>query len=79
MKHNKPRRLGFDHGDDLIRMLGISLAHSSDEVQAEFFHNFAAECRSWGFINAEMQLAYVNAKLSDEDKELLAMIGFKDD
>lgn len=71
-------KLGCNNESDWCRTLAIALAHSSDATQAEFFSAFSKECLSWGFLKAETQLASVNTKLSNENKELLAMLGFKE-
>ena len=71
-------KLGCNDESDWSRTLAIGLAHSDDVAQAKFFHAFAAECRSWGYLKAESQLASVNLNLSDEDRELLRMIGYED-
>lgn len=57
------------------------LARSDDDVQSEFFRVFLKELRvSCGTsYNTEMQLAFVRAKLSKEDREELRMLGLRDD
>jgi len=60
------------------KYLGALLANEGDDDQADFLKSFVKECKSWGtFHQAEMQLAGVNAKLTDDEKELLAMIGYQ--
>ena len=69
-------KLGCNSEGDWCRSIAIALAHSGDSMQADFFHYFLAECMSWGFLKAEMQIAGVNSKLSDEDKRLAQMLGY---
>lgn len=61
--------------------IGAELAHEGSDVQAEFFGAFAKEliraCKSHH--GAEMQLCGVNDELDKDARELLHMIGFKDD
>jgi hypothetical protein len=71
-------KLGCNSESDWCRTVAIALAHSGDDMQADFFHFFLGECRSWGFLKAEAQLASVNIKLSEEDKELIEMLGFRE-
>lgn len=56
------------------------LANESDEEQVAFFKTFLKElkgvCRT--NYNAEMQLAGVNRQLTDDEKELIGMLGFKE-
>jgi len=56
------------------------LANESDEEQTAFFKTFLKElravCRT--NYNAEMQLAGVNQQLTDEEKELIGMLGYKE-
>jgi hypothetical protein len=56
------------------------LANESDEEQTAFFKTFLAELRSVCRTNhnAEMQLAGVNQQLTDEEKELIGMLGYKE-
>ena len=56
------------------------LAGESDEEQGVFFKVFIKELRSQCKTdhNTQMQLACINDKLSDDEKELLSMIGYKD-
>jgi hypothetical protein len=57
--------------------VGALLARGSDEEQAEFFRGFLHECKSWGTtFQLEQQLACVNLKLTDEEKEILAMLSY---
>jgi hypothetical protein len=61
-------------------LIGSILANQSDEEQATFLKAFIRECKSWGTHHQiELQLAMVNAKLTDEEKELLSMIGYKEE
>ena len=56
------------------------LANESDEEQGAFFKVFIKELKAQCKTNhnAEMQLAHVNNKLSDEEKELISMLGYKE-
>ncbi len=58
--------------------MGAILASLSDEEQAAFFHGFCKEMFSWKTcVSREMQLAFVNKHLSEEERELLSMLGFR--
>lgn len=60
--------------------IGAALAREDDNIQAAFFKAFARECLSFGtYYQAESQLASINLKLTDQEKELLGMIGYKED
>lgn len=58
-------------------MVGATLAQADDHAQVEFFKAFAKEVNSydtnWG---REMQLAAISAKLTPEEREIFAAIGF---
>ncbi len=57
--------------------VGAKLANLSDHEQADFFKGFVKECLSWGTrYQAEGQLAHINHKLSEDEKELLSMITY---
>ena len=61
------------------KLIGAELANEDGEKQADFFRGFVKECLSWGTrYQAEFQLAGVNRLLTDEEKELLSMIGYKE-
>lgn len=58
--------------------IGAVLARCSDEEQVEFFKAFLKECRSWGTEHqVEMQLAGVNQKLTDSERDALGMLSYK--
>lgn len=60
--------------------IGALLAQEDDNIQAEFFKAFVFECGTWGtHYQVEMQLAYVNEKLTQEEKEVLGMLSYKDE
>ena len=60
--------------------LGAVLAQSGDDEQAQFFKAFVKECNSWGTRHqVEMQLAGVNALLSNNERETLSMIGYTEE
>ena len=57
--------------------VGACLAHSDDNEQATIFKAFVKECQSWGTrLQIESQLAHVSLKLTSEERETLAMIGY---
>ncbi len=57
---------------------GALLANADDNDQTAFFKAMCKEFKTWPTRHqAEMQLAYVNAKLTDEEKECLSMLGYK--
>ena len=72
-------KMGLKGESDWTGSLAVMLARAGDNVQADFFHAFVAECLSWGYLNAESQLAMVNAKLSGDEKALLSMLGYTED
>ena len=60
--------------------LGALLANRSDEEQVEFIRSFLKECKSWGtHYEIEMQLAFINGKLTNDEKELLGMLSYMGD
>ncbi|MEN6321718.1 MAG: hypothetical protein ABFD82_23590 [Syntrophaceae bacterium] len=59
--------------------IGAVLARGSDDEQATFFKSFLKECSTWGTHHQiEMQLAGVNEKLTNDEKDLLGMLSFKE-
>ena len=59
--------------------IGATLAQEGDDNQAMFIKAFLKECNSWGTrLQVERQLACVNAKLSDDEKEALSMLSYKE-
>ena len=59
--------------------LGALLARNDDNNQALFLQAFVKECQSWGtHLQVEKQLAGINLKLTDEEKDVLSMITYKD-
>jgi len=61
------------------RYIGATLAKGGDDEQAIFFKAFVKECKSWGMNHqVEFQLAEVNRLLTEEEKETLAMLSFKE-
>ena len=59
--------------------VGAILARSDDNEQAEFFKAFVKECLSWGTsCQVEGQLAFINLKLTKEERETLSMLGFNE-
>jgi hypothetical protein len=60
--------------------VGALLARCGDDDQANFFKGFLNECKSWGtHYQIEQQLACVNLKLTDNEKEILAMLSYVGD
>jgi len=58
--------------------MGALLAQSDDSEQAEFFKAFVKECNSWGTqMQVEGQLAFINRKLTKEERETLSMITYE--
>ena len=59
--------------------IGASLAQEGDDNQAKFLKAFVKECKSWGTnYQVELQLAGVNHLLTDEEKETLSMLSYKE-
>lgn len=59
--------------------IGAVLARAGDDEQAQFFKAFVAECNTWGTTyQVQSQLAFVNFKLTDDEKETLSMLSYKD-
>jgi len=57
--------------------LGALLANSDDQDQTDFLKAFLKECKSWGtHMQIESQLAGVNAKLTSEERQMLAMLSY---
>lgn len=70
---NKDTTMGWDR-------LGGLFATADDSEQAAFFKSMCREMDSWGAnMQGEMQLAAVNALLSDEERERLQMLGERGD
>lgn len=73
----KGMRIGLQEPD--WAYIGAVLARTDDWCQSEFFKSFVKECLSWGTeYQVEMQLAATNLKLTDKEKEVLSMIGFRE-
>ena len=57
---------------------GAALARADDNEQAVFFKAFIKECNSWGTNHqVQMQLAFINAKLTKDERETLGMLGYE--
>ncbi len=57
--------------------VGALLAQGADDEQSEFFKGFVKECKSWGTeYQVQSQLAAVNIRLTDDEKETLSMLGY---
>ena len=60
--------------------LGALFARTDDNNQALFLKSFVKECGSWGTrLQVEKQLAGINIKLSEVDKEVLSMITYREE
>lgn len=58
-------------------LIGAELAQAEDNTQVEFFRAFVKECKSWGTnLQVEQQLAAVNFKLTQEERQCLSMLGY---
>jgi len=59
--------------------LGAALANESDGEQTKFFKSFIKEMDSWNCSNyqKQKQLAWVNEKLTNHERDLLGMLGFQ--
>jgi len=69
-------RLGLRKDIDW-QYVGATLAREDDLAQVEFLRAFVQECNSWGTrLQVEQQLAYVNQKLTPDERETLAMLGY---
>lgn len=57
--------------------VGAMLAHAGDEEQSTFLASFCKELRvaCATSYNVGMQMAYVQGKLSKQDREMLAALG----
>ena len=59
--------------------VGACLANEDDNNQEKFFKSFVKECLSWGTnFQAQEQLAFVNHKLTSEERDLLGMLSFNE-
>ena len=57
--------------------VGARLANEGDVEQAEFLKAFIKECLSWGTrYQVEEQLAFVNHKLTSEERQVLSMLSY---
>lgn len=71
-------RIGLNEPD--WNYIGSVLARSSDDEQAKFFKAFIKECQSWGtHYQVEMQLCYINNKLTKEEREVLGILSYEED
>jgi len=58
--------------------VGAKLAVQGDDDQAKFFKALVAEMKAFGTkYQAEYQLAAVNARLDEEEREILGMLGYE--
>lgn len=69
-------RIGLQEPD--WEYIGAVLSREDCETQAMFFKSFVRECLSWGTTyQVSLQLAYVNGRLSDKEKETLEMLSYR--
>ena len=72
MKHGLSKEIDWAY-------MGAMLANEGDVEQVEFISAFLKECKTWGTkYQVEKQFAFVNAKLTDEEKEALSMLSFNE-
>ena len=61
-------------------LVGAELARQDDEEQTKFFKSFIKECNTWGTHHqVEVQLSFINGKLTKEEREQLGMLSFQED
>ena len=59
--------------------VGALLANEGDNAQVPFFKAFVKECKSWGTnYQVGMQLATICNGLTDDEKEVLSQITYKE-
>ncbi len=59
--------------------MGALLARGNDDNQASFLKSFLKECNSWGTdYQVQQQLASINLKLTDKEREQLSMLSYKE-
>ena len=59
--------------------LGAMFASQDSEKQTEFFKGMIKEMLSWGTIyQVHKQLSEINSKLTDEEKEVISMLGYRE-
>ena len=59
--------------------IGAVLARGDGNDQEAFFKAFVKECNTWGTrLQVERQLAYVNLKLTKDERETLSMISYEE-
>ena len=70
MKHGITKEIDWTY-------TGALLANEGDIEQIEFLRAFIKECNSWGtHTQVEYQLACVNKKLTEEERETLSMLSY---
>lgn len=58
--------------------IGACLANESEDEQVQFFKAFVMECNSWGTqYQVQTQLAFINGKLTKEERETLSMLSYE--
>jgi len=61
------------------KLMGALLADKGDVEQADFLKSFIKECLSWGTRHqVEMQLAFVNNKLTSDERRVLSMLSYEE-
>lgn len=69
-------RIGLQNTD--WKYIGAKLARADDVEQCDFFKAFIKECLSWGTGHqVGLQLAYINDKLTEKEREVISMLGFE--
>ena len=59
--------------------LGSVLANEDSAEQIKFFKAFLKEMTTWGTtFQQQTQLCWINEKLTDDEKDIIKMLGYKD-
>ena len=59
--------------------VGATLARGTDDEQVKFFKAFVKECNCWGtHYQVEKQMAFINDKLTKEERETLSMVSYEE-
>jgi hypothetical protein len=58
--------------------IGAVFATAGDDEQVKFFRSMLKEMSTWETAHqGEMQLACINAKFTDDEKDRISMLGYK--
>lgn len=72
------KRIGLNPVD--WKHVGAVLANSGSDEQLDFFRSFIKETQSWGTKHQiHMQLAEVNKDLTEEERDIISMLGYQGD